>query len=330
MQTLYIEQDVYEHPRVQAIRKRFNKATIITCDRYQEVFNPKSQNFRLQKQNPALILATRHGRRVIPTPENLGIGGQANYYFSHLLNCPYDCRYCFLQGMYPSAHYVLFINYEDFMTDMTEIIQQSEQPCYFFTGYDADSLAYEAVSHFAKDFLPFMADFPDTTFEFRTKSTQIRSLLKQRPLQNCVMAFSLTPASISKQLEHRVPSLQKRLAAMQSLAEAGWPIGLRFDPLIYASDYQQLYKALITEVFETVPAAAIHSVSIGLMRFPEKMYQRIVKLYPNDKLFAQPLEKRGKLISYKADIETQMHAYVSQLCRQYLPAEKLFSCTGEQ
>ena len=35
---------------------------------------------------------------VHPVPATYGIGGDENYYFSHMLNCLYDCRYCFLQG----------------------------------------------------------------------------------------------------------------------------------------------------------------------------------------------------------------------------------------
>ena len=46
---------------------------------------------------------------VLKTPDNFTIGFKKNYYFSHMLNCIYDCKYCFLQGMYNSANYVLFI-----------------------------------------------------------------------------------------------------------------------------------------------------------------------------------------------------------------------------
>ena len=110
------------YDRVKKITRRFPEAVRVPCDRYQEVFNPKAQNFRLQKQNPALILAKKIGTTILPAPEGYGIGGEHNYYFSHMLNCIYDCRYCFLQGMYQSAHYVLFINYSDFFHSMDSIL----------------------------------------------------------------------------------------------------------------------------------------------------------------------------------------------------------------
>ena len=107
---IYIEEEVANTARVESILQKFPDIPQIRCERYAEIFNRKAQNFRLQKQQPALIIAHKFGKRVLTAPEGYGIGGQHNYYFSHMLNCIYDCRYCFLQGMYRSAHYVLFIN----------------------------------------------------------------------------------------------------------------------------------------------------------------------------------------------------------------------------
>ena len=35
-----------------------------------------------------------------------------------MLNCIYDCKYCFLQGMFRSANFVIFVNYESFMNEI--------------------------------------------------------------------------------------------------------------------------------------------------------------------------------------------------------------------
>ena len=212
--TLYIEEDLRDHPRVQEIIDRFNKVTIIYCNRYTEIFNKKAQNFRIQKQSPALILARKNKNFVLPTPQGYGIGRNNNYYFSHMLNCLYDCRYCFLQGMYHSAHYVLFINYEDFSNAIIDS-GTSNQDCYF-SGYDCDSLALEPVTGFASHILDVFAQHPDSWIELRTKSTQIRSLLDRPALPNVIVAFSLSPSDIVATLEHKTPSLEKRLDAMQN------------------------------------------------------------------------------------------------------------------
>lgn len=328
MQVIYLETAIRSHPRVLAILERFSqRCQVIEVDHYREVFNPKSQNFRLQKQNPALILAQKPAKRVHPTPEGFGIGDVNNYYFSHLLNCPYDCRYCFLQGLYRSANFVLFVNYEDFMAEITATIQaQPEERLCFFSGYDADSLAYEPVTGFLESFMPFFAKHASALFELRTKSANINALLKHAPVNNVIAAFSFTPQEISQQVEHKVPSVKKRIEAMQRLAAAGWRIGLRFDPLIYASNFAEMYSALIQEIFAGLDVNVIHSVSVGPLRFPTKMYQKLVNLYPEDKLLAHPLQRRGNQVSYSAEDEKQMKQTVLFELEQHVPNTLIFEC----
>jgi spore photoproduct lyase len=329
LQTIYLEKDIEKHSRAQDIIKSMGKnLSLIHCNHYGEVFNPKSQNFRLQKQNPALILAKKTGRLVLPVPTGFGIGGAHNYYFSHMLNCLYDCRYCFLQGMYPSANYVLFINYEDFQSsiDATLAQHQHDEKIYFFSGYDCDSLAYEPISHFVQEFLPFFAKRANAILELRTKSSNIRQLLQLNPIENCVVAYSLTPDAIAKAVEHKAPSIAKRVQAIQKLAAAGWKIGLRFDPLIDDENFEKYYQELLDNVFSILSPSAIHSVSLGPLRFPEKMYKRIVKLYPNEPLFAQSLSTRDKHISYSADRELQMKNFLLDKIKNYVDTTLLFQC----
>ncbi|MEN8175691.1 MAG: DNA photolyase, partial [Pseudomonadota bacterium] len=200
---IYIERELEDHPRVQAILARQPRTPRILCDSYGEILNRRAQNFRLQKKRPALILARKHAGHVLKAPDGYGVGGQRNFYFSHMLNCLYDCRYCFLQGMYRSAHYVVFVNYEDFLGAMDRH-QQPGTKTWFFSGYDGDSLALEPLTGFVDAMLPFFEVRPDAWLELRTKSTQTRLLENREPIPNCVTAFSFTPDPVSRALEHRV------------------------------------------------------------------------------------------------------------------------------
>lgn len=328
MQLIYLEKSIKNHPRVEAILHRFKDATVIECEHYGEIFNVKAQNFRLQKQNPALILAKKQNNLILPTPEGFGIGGEQNYYFSHMLNCLYDCRYCFLQGMYPSANHVIFVNYEDFQQAILQKLHELKDKAYFFSGYDCDSLAYEPVTKFAESFLPFFSENPNAILELRTKSTNIKSLLKQMPIENCIIAFSFTPDEISAEIEHKVPTVAKRILAMNQLAEQGWKIGLRFDPLIYKDNFEVLYQQLISNIFKQLNSSQIHSVSVGPMRFPVKMFQTLVKLYPQDQLLAQPLEKRDQMMSYSEIKENDMKQYVLTQLANYLDKSLIFECNA--
>lgn len=326
--TLYIEQAVLQHPRAIEICNRFPDAQKIVCGRYAEVFNPKAQNFRLQKQQPALVLAQKHSHFALPAPQGYGIGATKNHYFSHVLNCLYDCRYCFLQGMYQSANYVLFVNFEDYQQQIAEICAASpDEEIHFFSGYDCDSLALEPVTGFAEHFLPFFDTLPNAWLELRTKSTQVRSLLNREPLPRCVVAFSLSPDGVAKKVEAKAPSLARRLDALCKLQQRGWQIGLRFDPLIYQSDYKKQYQQLFAEVFARIDLGQLHSVSLGVFRLPENFFKKIHKLYPDEKLFASPLSQQNGMVSYQTELEQEMMAYCTELLLSIIPPEKFFPCS---
>ena len=325
--TVYIENEVASHPRTTMILNRFPKAEIVECERYSQVFNPKAQNFRLQKQNPSLILAKKHKGLILPTPVGYGVGGDPNYYFSHMLNCVYDCRYCFLQGMYSSAHYVVFVNYEDFADEIAQYaIKHESQSPWFFSGYDCDSLAFEPVTGFMAFCLDVFEQIPWAFLEIRTKSTQARSLLNRQPLENVVVAFSFTPDDFSKRFEHGVPIIDKRLNVMQQLQLHGWKLGLRFDPMITYQGYEQGYRQLFERIFSKIPAESIHSVSMGGFRMPKDFYKKIKKLYPHEPLYNLAVEDVNGMKCLSLDAEQDMFEYCKKQILNWLPEDKLYYC----
>lgn len=325
---LYLEESVAHHPRAQALMDRFPDVPHISCQRYGEVFNRRGQDFRLQKEaQPALILAEKRERKVLPTPPGYGIGGQANYYFSHVLNCLYDCRYCFLQGLYQSANYVFFLNFEDFQMQIDEILEQHprDESVYFFSGYDGDSFALETLTGFVENHLEFFRDRPRAVLELRTKSLRVRDLLDAPPLNNAIVAFSLTPGAVSRQYEIGVPPLEKRLAAMAQLAQRGWPVGLRFDPIIAHQGFENAYEDLFASVFSHVSPEQVHSATLGMMRFPKAIHRKMTRLYPEEPLLAAQLDRDGDQVSFASSHVSSPLDQVRQLLLDHLPENKLFT-----
>ncbi len=332
IEVIYHEEGILNHPRTQEILKRNPQAALIPCAHYKDVFNPGRQSFRLQKQKPSLILARQTGPLLHPVPATYGIGGKRNFYFSHLLNCLYDCRYCFLQGMFPSAHYVLFVNYDDFQDEILRKTEESaDEPSWFFSGYDCDSLALENVTGFANAFLPLFAKHANAQLELRTKSINLKVLEKTDPLPNVITAFSFTPDEISTQLEHKVPSVSSRIRAMEKIARLGWPVGLRIDPLIDCVDFEERYLTLFEKLFANLSPDSVHSVSLGTFRVPVPYFKKMEKLYPEEPLFAGKFEKRGNFTGYRQEIELARSAFCQKELLKRIPREKLFQCeTGPQ
>jgi len=168
--------------------------------------------------------------------------------------------------------------------------------------------------------------------EIRTKSTQIRSLLKRKPLKNTVVAYSLSPGGIVEAIEHKTPSLQKRIDALAQLQGAGWPIGLRFDPLIAADNFEIIYKRMFEQVFERLDCAQIHSVSLGTFRLPKPFHRTITKLYPDEPMFAVPFQQHSRnpgssaMIGYTQSLEHDMMDFCTNEILKHIDATRLFAC----
>lgn len=319
---IYVEEEVLNHPRTLQIQSRFPDSEVVSCNRYGEVFNRRSQSFRLQKRRPSLILAKRHRSFVVEAPAGYGIAGARNLCFTHMLNCIYDCRYCFLQGMHRSAHYVVFVNYEDFQWEIEERIRAAgREDLWFFSGYDCDSLALEPVTHFAASFVPFFARFPHASLELRTKSTQIKALLDLEAVPNVVVAFSFTPDEVQRSFEYLTPSVDRRLRAMEKLQERGWRLGLRFDPLIYNEGYREQYRRLYEQVFSHVRVDSLHSVSLGPFRLSPGHFGTVERLYPDEPLFAGPMEDLEGQVGYRGDLEAEMVGFCTRELLRRVPRE---------
>jgi spore photoproduct lyase len=323
---IYIEEEVAQSERVKNILASYDAVPHIYCQRYGEVFNRKSQSFRAQKAAPALILARKHGNFVLPSPEGYGFDNNPSYYFSHMLNCIYDCRYCFLQGMYRSANYVLFVNYEDFERSLLDVVKKNDGPSVFYSGYDCDSLALEPVSRFGEYFLPFFAANPRAVLEVRTKSTQIRSFLESEPLDNCVIAMSFSPQSASEKWENRVPSIAKRIEALCKLQQAGWKIALRFEPIISANDTVTSYTELFRQIFSKLDGDQIHSASTGLFRMPVDFHKNIVKQYPDEELFSRKTEVKDGMLALKVVDEESQLEKIERSLKEFISVDQYYHC----
>ena len=323
--TIYVEDELKENANAEDIIRRINPKNLILCESYKEVFNKKSQNFKLQKKKPSLILAKKKNNFLLEVPKKYTIGGEKNFYFSHMLNCIYDCRYCFLQGMFDSANYVIFINYKDFLNEIKKKVNQLKgSSIHFFSGYDCDSLALEPVSHFMKYLINKLDQNSDILLELRTKSTQINFLTNQKVIKNILIAFTLSPNEIIENYEFKTASLKKRIRAIKLLQDIGWKIGLRFDPIIYSVNYKEIYEDFFNSVFNSIDQEKIHSVTIGTLRMPNNFFKKLIKNYPNEHNLFSETKQQKKLTTYDNGLNEDIINFCKKKIISYIDNEKLY------
>lgn len=305
---IYIEKEAYDYPVTRNILARSGSAQIITIDHYKDVFNRKGQNYREQKNCPSLILAKNSSSCLYEgAPVCQDFGNSHFFYSSCVMNCLYDCEYCYLQGMYPSADIVVFVNLEDTFSQLEEMLKEKE--IYLCISYDTDLLALEGLLGHVKRWSDFAASHKGLTIECRTKSAVTAPLEALTASDRFILAWTLSPPAVQSAWEHHTPSLDRRLDAIEKVLSLGFPLRLCFDPLLAIKDWQAAYEALFEEVFRRIPPDRIRDASIGCFRVPKDFMKAMRKQRRDSLILQYPYASENGILSYDKNLAEEMLSF---------------------
>ena len=334
---IYVEEELLGGEEVQAILKKFPKAKLIPIRHYKDLFNRRKQNRALQEKSRKLILARKEGQRIYPgAPVCQSFSESSFYYASLLMNCPFHCEYCYLQGMYPSANLVLFLNLEDYFSDCQRLIKEKGS-LYLCISYDTDLLALEELYPFVERFARFLEKEPNLRIEVRTKAggeSLFRRLLKMQLSEDAkkrlIFAFTLSPEKIVSEAEHGTAGLKGRLKAVKMAMEEGFTLRLCFDPMLYHADWESLYTTLLEKVFREIPMEKLYDVSVGSFRISESYLKTMTKSCGASPYTSFPYENTDGYYHYPKELLCKMEGFLEQRLLEKLPKEKIFRWTEEE
>lgn len=326
---IYVEKEAYNYAITDEIINRLTanrpESNIVRIDRYMDLFGRTHQCFSTQKQSPAVILAVKHGNFIYPgAPVCQSFGNCHFYYTSFAMNCPFDCEYCFLQGMYPSANLVIFVNLEDYFSELHRLLEQ--HPVYLCISYDTDLLALERITGFLSHFLKFAASEPELLTEIRTKSAAPLpwdNSLPEELKQRIILAYTLSPETVQQHCEHHTAPLTARFSAIRKAAELGFPIRLCFDPLLYLPDFEQIYSDFCHQTQTALQDISILDASIGCFRISDSYLKQMRKNRPDSALLQFPFENRNHVCDY-GHRGKEMIRFVQTQLEQWISKEKIY------
>ena len=331
---IYIEEALLGGEEAEAILRKFPKAKCIPIRHYKDLCNRRKQNRALQEKSRKLILAKKEGQRIYPgAPVCQSFSESAFYYASLLMNCPFHCEYCYLQGMYPSANLVLFLNVEDYFSDCQRLIQEKGS-LYLCISYDTDLLALEELYPFVERFARFLEKEPNLRIEVRTKAggeSLFRRLLKiqlsEDAKKRLIFAFTLSPEKIVSEAEHGTAGLKGRLKAIKMAVEEGFTLRLCFDPMLYHADWERLYTKLLETVFREIPMEKLYDVSVGSFRISESYLKAMTKSCGISPYTSFPYENTDGYYHYPKELLLKMEGFLEQKLLEKFPKEKIFRWT---
>ena len=318
---IYVEQEAMGRKETEGILSRFPDAEVIVCGDYHEVFN-RRQSFSKQHRAPALILAVHHGELIHQgSPVCQSFREDCFYYASSIMNCPYDCTYCWLKGMYESGDLVVFVNLEDLFQAVEDML--GEHPVYLCVSYDTDLLAMEPVTGYASAWSRFAKEHEDLLIEIRTKGYgHLPSSMAVS--ERTILAYTLSPARAPEQFEHRAPATIQRIENLLEAQKAGFPVRLCFDPVLVYPSWKEDYATLFQTLDQKINWESIRDISVGTFRLSSDYMQRMRRQDPTSALLAYPYVCTDGFYHLPDTIEHEVETYVTKLCRDRVKEEKIF------
>lgn len=336
-QHIYVEKAILQSPDVERVLRKFPKAKVIPIKHYKDVFNRKKQGRLAQSLSRKLILAKKEGQRLYDGAVVCQDFSESHFcYTSLLMNCPFHCAYCYLQGMYPSSNLVMFLNLEDYFSDCKKWIAEKGS-LYLCISYDSDLLAMEGVYPYVEEFARFLNQENALRIEVRTKAggEGLWRKMQKLPLslegrKRMIFAFTLSPEEIIEEAEEGTARLSSRIFAIQKALEEGYLVRLCFDPMIYHPRWKELYGDLLQEVFEKIPMEQIHDCSVGSFRISESYLKAMGKALPSSPHTQFPYENTGGYYHYPKELMEEMEGFLYSRLQEKLPKEKIFRWDSQE
>ena len=324
---IYIESKAQGFNLTKKCIRNFPKAKIIEISDYKSIFNRPRQDFQTQKQSMKLILAIKKPPYIYKGTDILQDGGYKNFYYNTpMLNCLYNCSYCFLQGMYSSANIVVFVNEIDMQDAVkNEIVKRAhkEQPLMLSISYNTDLMAFENILPITKNWIQFAKLNLDLNLEIRTKSGLYHSIKDIESSDQIVLAWTLSPDKVVRKYELNTPPLSKRISAIKLALKDGWKVRLCFDPILYYNNWENDYLELFNKVKSSLNLDQVLDITVGTFRMSNDYFNRIRKSKPNSGLFYQNYKNENGIVSIDSKKKNSIFKLVSDNFSNYLPQNKI-------
>lgn len=322
---VYVERKLDGVYDVEDILKKLPGSRLVWLNHYKDIFNRKSQSLGLQKKSPALVLAKKEGQLIYNgSKECQSFGNEHFYYTSCMMNCLFDCEYCYLQGMYPSADVVIFMNLEDIFREVDTLIM--EHPVYLCISYDTDLVALESITGYCKRWIEYAKKKDGLTIELRTKaqlSDDFLQSIDKKECENIIFAFTLSTDMVQLSYEHNTPSIHSRIQSIKKAADRGLNVRVCFDPLLTDGDIaarKSEYREVIGQLFDSVSPDLLYDVSLGEFRVPCDYLKRMRKRRAESKLLSYPFAVENGSFCCGEELAD----YVEEYLRTYLSQDKIY------
>jgi spore photoproduct lyase len=298
--------------------------------------------FMAAKDTMALVVPPPSKRRLQPIPPS------ADFRLDLAEGCPAHCQYCYLAGSLSGPPITrVWADLDEVLGTLDQYVghgavtsgtaERGAEGTTFEASCYTDPLAIEhltgglarMVEHFGTHDWAGPVQLRATT-----KFDDVAGLLDLPHGGRTRLRFSLNAAPVARRFEGATAPVAARIAALSSVAAAGYPVGLTIAPIMPVEGWREAYGALLDDVAAALPAGADLTVECITHRFTPGSKQTLLDWYPRTKLEMDEQRrttKRGKFGAvkhvYPRATMTELRGWFEAAVAERLPQARLLYWT---
>lgn len=242
---VYYEPDALLYPLGQILQKKYSMLPWIPIDSHNNIPTlRKSENKEFPNLKRHLIIGIRKTHKYV---ENHKVSDFLVPYTSS--GCSAMCLYCYLVCNYNKCSYLrLFVNREKMLDKLIKTSNTSPKALTFEIGSNSDLLLENTITNNLTWTIEHFADKGYGHLTFPTKFDMVEPLLGLNHQGKTIFRMSVNPPEIIHKIELGTSPLDPRISAVNSMCDAGYPVGILLAPIILVPNWKQLYSNLIDQL----------------------------------------------------------------------------------
>ena len=318
---IYYEKEIEDYTLGKELLKKYEnipKVIIENHNNIEEMRKKQNNEFANMKRN--LIIGVRKTHKFV---ENHKTSDYLVPYTSS--GCTAMCMYCYLVCNYNKCAYLrLFVNREKMLEKIIMTSEKSEKELTLEIGSNSDLILENTITGNLVWTIENFANTKKGYLTLPTKFDMVDSILPINHNGKIIIRVSVNPAEIINKVEFGTSRLERRIEAINKLAEAGYKIGILIAPVILMENWQKLYSELIRELESKLSTKVKKQAFFEIIfmtysyvhtKINEEAFPNSVNLYNKDIMTGRG---KGKY-AYKLEIRKEAEKYLREQMRKYFP-----------
>ena len=292
---VYYEKDSLSYTLGKQLQEQFADLPWIPVESHNSINEmQEKENAEFGKMKRNLIIGIRKTHRYT---ENHKVSDYLVPYTSS--GCTAMCLYCYLVCNYNKCAYLrLFVNREQMLDRLIKKGKNSENSLTFEIGSNSDLVLENTITGNLLYTIPRFAEEGTGCLTFPTKFHMVDSLLDLDHRGKVIFRMSVNPQPVISRIELGTSSLQKRMEAVNSMCEAGYPCGLLIAPVMLVEGWQAMYTELLEQLREGLTAKTQKQMFLEIIMMTYSYVHRAInsEAFPNapDLYDSQLMTGRGR------------------------------------